>query len=126
MTLVSFPQPLVTPPGPQPRSPPSPEPQPMSPPFPEPQLVGPQQQIRSEPSDRELGYGGHFIVVLNLTAARVQSAVQVQAAVQVPAAVHEDLDDDSEMWKMFLDEVKEEDSTSGYPNFTPNRANYAC
>ena len=28
----------------------------------------------------------------------------------IPAAVQENLDDDSEMWKMFLDEVKEEDN----------------
>ncbi len=55
----------------------------------------PQQQIRS---DCELAHGGYFITVLIL------------AAVQVPAPVQEDLDDDSEMWNMFLDEVKEEDS----------------
>jgi hypothetical protein len=54
----------------------------------------PQQQIRS---DCELGHGGYFIAVLILTAA------------QVPAAVQEDLDDDSEMWNIFLDDVKEED-----------------
>ena len=29
--------------------------------------------------------------------------------VLIPAAAQEDIDDDSEMWKMFLDEVKEED-----------------
>jgi len=50
------------------------------------------------------GNGGYFITVLILTAA------QVPAAVYVPAAAQEDLDDDSEMWNMFLDEVKEEDS----------------
>ena len=61
----------------------------------------PQQQIRS---DCELRYGGCFTAVLILTAA------QVPAAVYVPAAVQEYLDDDSEMWDMFLDEVKEEDS----------------
>src|SRR6266576_5533849 len=55
----------------------------------------PQRQIRS---DGELGHSRYFISVLILTAA------------QVPAAVQEDLDDDSEMWKMFLDGVKEEDS----------------
>ena len=48
-----------------------------------------QRQIRS---DCKLGHGGYFITVLIL------------------AAVQEDLDDDSEMWKMFLDEVKEEDN----------------
>ena len=53
---------------------------------------------RATRPDCGLGHGGYFIVLLILTAA------------QVPAAVHEDLDDDSEMWKMFLDEVKEEDS----------------
>ena len=50
---------------------------------------------------RELGHGGYSITTLILTTAQ---------ATQVPVAVHEDLDDDSEMWKMFLDEVKEEDS----------------
>jgi hypothetical protein len=54
-----------------------------------------QQQIQS---DCELGHGEYFITVLIL------------AAAQVPAAAREDLDDDSEMWKMFMDEVKEEDS----------------
>ena len=33
----------------------------------------------------------------------------ILTAAQVPAPVREDIDDDSEMWKMFLDEVKEED-----------------
>jgi len=61
----------------------------------------PQQQIRP---DCELGHGGYFITVLILT------VVQIPAPVYVPAAVQEDLDDDSEMWNMFLDEVKEEDS----------------
>ena len=55
----------------------------------------PQQQIRS---DCELRYAGYFITVLILTAA------------QVPAAAEEDFGDDSEMWKMFLDEVDEEDN----------------
>jgi hypothetical protein len=46
------------------------------------------------------------------TTAEVPAAVEVPTTVEVPAAVQEDLDlnDDSEMWKMFLDEVKEEDS----------------
>ena len=34
----------------------------------------------------------------------------ILTAAQVPAAVREDIDDDSEMWKIFLDEVKEEDN----------------
>jgi hypothetical protein len=63
----------------------------------------PQQQIRS---DCELGYGGCFTSVLTLTAAQVRAP----APAQVPAAVQEHLDDDSEMWNMFLDEVKECDS----------------
>ena len=36
--------------------------------------------------------------------------ILILTAAQVPAAVQDNLDDDSEMWKMFLDEVKEEDS----------------
>ena len=54
------------------------------------------------------------------TAAQVPTAVQVPAAVQVPTAedsyedqvpiAPEDLDDDSEMWNMYLDEVKGEDN----------------
>jgi hypothetical protein len=38
------------------------------------------------------GHGGYFVTVL------------------IPAAVQEDLDDDSEMWKMFTGEVREEDN----------------
>lgn len=49
----------------------------------------PQRQIQS---DCKLGHSGYFITLL------------------IPVAVHEDSDDDSEMWKMFLDEVKEEDN----------------
>jgi hypothetical protein len=88
-------------------------------PMPSRPVQRPQQQIRS---DCELGYGGCFTSELILTAAQVRAPAQVQApapspapaqvraAVYVPAAVQEDLDDDSEMWNMFLDEVKEEDS----------------
>jgi hypothetical protein len=36
--------------------------------------------------------------------------VLILTAAQVPAAVQEDLEDDSEKWNMFVDEVKEEDS----------------
>jgi hypothetical protein len=61
-------------------------------------------QRQTQPDECELGHGGYFITVLILTAA------QVPISVQAPAAVKEDLEDDSEMWKMFLDEVKEEDS----------------
>jgi hypothetical protein len=54
---------------------------------------------RPQRSDCELGHGEIFIVELIL----------ILNAAQAPAAVNEDLDDDSEMWKMFLNEVKEED-----------------
>ena len=37
-------------------------------------------------------------------------AAQIPTATQVPAAVQEDLDDDSEMWNMYLDEIKEDDN----------------
>src|SRR6266576_1069273 len=67
----------------------------------------PEQQIRP---DCELGHGGYFIIVLILTVAQIPATAQIPAPVYVPAAVQEDLDDDSEMWNMFLDEVKEEDS----------------
>jgi hypothetical protein len=66
-------------------------------PVPVPPRRRPQRQIRY---DCELGLDENFIVALIL----------ILNAAQVPAAVHENLDDDSEMWKMFLDEVKEEDS----------------
>jgi hypothetical protein len=64
-------------------------------------LGRPQRQIRF---DCELGHDGSFTTELIIAAA------QVTAATQVPAAVQGDLDDDSEMWKMFLDEVDEEDN----------------
>jgi hypothetical protein len=53
----------------------------------------PEWQIRSDCKlGHGKGHGGYFVTVL------------------IPAAVQEDLDDDSEMWKMFMDEVKGEDN----------------
>jgi hypothetical protein len=53
----------------------------------------------------EFAYGGYLITLLILTAARVRAA-------QFLAAVQEDLDDDDDsgMWNVFLDKVKDEDS----------------
>ena len=44
------------------------------------------------------------------TAPPIPNATQIPTATQVPAAVQEDLDDDSEMWNMYLDEIKEDDN----------------
>ena len=75
----------------------APVPSPWSVPVPPPSRQRPQRQIRP---DCELGHGGYFIAVLIL----------ILTAAKIQAAVHKDLDDDSEMWKIFLDKVKEEDS----------------
>ena len=64
----------------------------------------PPQQRQTQP-ECELSHGGYFFTLLILTAAQVPISVQTPAAVK-----KEDLDDDSGMWKMFLDEVREEDS----------------
>ena len=44
------------------------------------------------------------------TAPPIPNPAQVPIAAQVPAAVQEDLDDDSEMWNMYLDEIKVDDN----------------
>ena len=44
------------------------------------------------------------------TAPPIPNPARVPTETQVPAAVQEDLDDDSEMWNMYLDEIKEDDN----------------
>jgi hypothetical protein len=44
------------------------------------------------------------------TAAQVPTTARVPTAAQVPNAAQEDLDNESEMWNMYLEEVKEEDN----------------
>ena len=44
------------------------------------------------------------------TAPPIPNSARVPTETQVPAAVQEDLDDDSEMWNMYLDEIKEDDN----------------
>ena len=39
-----------------------------------------------------------------------QPVAQVPTSVHVPTAAQDDLDNDSEMWNMYLDEVNEEDN----------------